>query len=115
MKKVKFELTKAPRIENAPAKVREMLNRPFSPLDDTGKWDFSDSLSLWVDETETGAELKASETDVIARFNDIKGIKHPWLVIRSFTDKMRMVFCHDDLDNLNNIILEVISHTIDVP
>ena len=111
MKKVKFELTKAPHIENAPAKVRQMLNKPFvlSSEDDTGEWDFSPSLSLWVDETETGAELKASETEVIARFNDIKGIKHPLLVIRSFTDKMQAVFCSDDRDNLNNIILEVIS------
>ena len=111
MKKVKFELTKAPHLDKAPANVREMLNKPFSPPmgDNPREWDFSSSLSLWVDETETGAELKAGEDEVIARFNDIKGIDYPFLVIRSFTDRMRSVFCSDDLDNLNNIILDIIS------
>lgn len=109
MKKVKFELTKAPRIENAPKSIRTILENqpPFRP--ETDEYDFSPSLSLWVDETETGAEIKASETDVVARFNDVKGIEYPLLHIRNMTDKMRNVFCSDDIDNLNNIILEVIS------
>ena len=109
MKKVKFELTKAPRIENAPKSVKAIFENqpPFRP--ETEEYDFSSSLSLWVDETETGAEIKASETDVIARFNDIKGIEYPFLVIRKMTDRMNSVFCSDDLDNLNQIIMEVIS------
>ena len=108
MKKVKFELMKAPHVDRAPKSIREFLSKPISaPESET--WDFTETLELWVDETETGAELKSGPNEVIARFNDIKGIDAPFFVIRSFTDRMKNVFCSDDLDNLNNIILEVIS------